>query len=159
VISHIIRTNIEVLRRVGAQLDNRYQDLKKRAFALIHLSTLPSTDRGFLRGEVARTCTAMKEHERWVAVLASEVLLSQVALQRMDMAREVISMRDRFARGELGPWQMYYHEQTPLGAYHAMRAEVAKEAAKVYLMTGNADFIERHKNELWDVVAWQVELK
>ncbi|KIW72348.1 hypothetical protein PV04_00547 [Phialophora macrospora] len=157
VISHIIRTNIEVLRVVEVRLDDLYRDLKKRAIALIHLSTLPATDRGFLRGEVARTRTAMEGHERWVGVLASEVHLSKVALQRVDAAREVIGMRHCLARGELSPWEMHYLQEVPLAVYQAMRAEVVRAATEVYEMTGNADFLERHKNELWDVVARPVE--
>ncbi|EXJ65074.1 hypothetical protein A1O7_01414 [Cladophialophora yegresii CBS 114405] len=157
VISHIIRVNIEVLHHVGAQLDKLYQALKRQAAALVHHSTQPSSDGVSLEGEVARLRTAMEEHERWVQVLRLEVQLSEVALLRMEAARRLISLADRRARGEITPFEMYQLEGSPFHTYQAARAEVVRLVRRVYEMTGNAAFLERHKNELWDVVAQQVE--
>ncbi|OCT46766.1 hypothetical protein CLCR_02137 [Cladophialophora carrionii] len=148
VISHIIRTNIEVLHHVRAQLDKLYQDLKKRATALVHLSMQPSSNGGSLQGEVARMRTALAEHERWMEVLDSEVQLSEVALRRVEAARDLINMRDRLARGEITPWELHYLEGPPFDTYQAMRPAVVRLVRRVFQMTGNAAFLERHKNEL-----------
>ncbi|KIW84462.1 hypothetical protein Z517_03712 [Fonsecaea pedrosoi CBS 271.37] len=153
-IQFIVRTNIQVLRKLQQEVcHDRWKVVKKKTIDVIHLDSDSEGEDGKPHVEtlVQEILYTSEEQKNWAAILDFEVKISEIALQRLRIANEASEL----VRKEK-TWSISEEEGERLEAqfidFQSWRAIMIRWVLRVNRMTGNRDFLRRHRNELWDIV-------
>ena len=155
VISTIVWMNRETIRHIQFSKAKMVEEIKRQSCQIVHESTLPGADPAYIRAEVEKTVAVLKNHEDWDVMLAEEEKLSTLAIERMEIARKGIEEEKKaVAEGRVG----WLAKEAVYAEFREKRVAMRAVVTRLHGLTGNADFLKRHKNELWDVVDRWVEL-
>ncbi|OAL19163.1 hypothetical protein AYO20_11674 [Fonsecaea nubica] len=157
-IQFIVRTNIQVLRKLQQEVCHDRWKVVKKAIDVIHLDSDSEGEDGKPHVETLfqETLHTSEEQKNWSAILDFEMKISEIALQRLRIANEASEL----VRKEKA-WRASEEESERLEAmfidFQSWRAIIIRWVLQVNRMTGNREFLRRHRNELWDIVVHNLE--
>jgi len=155
-ISSAIRVNIEVLQIIRDIPQAAQKALDEKAMQIIAADGQAGICTEWIRYERARVIALNKDFDSWIQAIVLELQLSSLALARMDIAREVTGFREQEAAGAMTGAARMELEEASLKACRSHRVVMVKLVLEIAARTGNGEFLARHRNELWDVVARQL---
>lgn len=155
---YIITINTGALEGVKAVCEEEIHEVKRDMFDIIHQQAKPSgiADGDALQKRVTEVCALFEERDPWIDVLELEIQISQRALKRLDTAAQARKLLSTAATRALNREEGVRLEEL-WGRYLRLREEMIGLALRVNKMTGTTEFVQRHQNELWDVVESGVE--
>ncbi|KIW96665.1 uncharacterized protein Z519_02056 [Cladophialophora bantiana CBS 173.52] len=158
IIQFIIRRNIEVLRGLQEVCHDHFNVVRKRAIDVIQVDLEYSGkyNKAQVRKFVQEVCGASDEQQRWVNILGLEINVSEVALKRLSIAKEAAGLVQKKRAETISD-----EEEQALGdlyiEFQSWRAVLLRWVLQLNKLTGNGDFLRRHRNELWDIVDSELE--
>ncbi|KIX95918.1 uncharacterized protein Z520_08173 [Fonsecaea multimorphosa CBS 102226] len=157
-IRFIIRTNIRVLRELRRVCDDERRALARRGLIIIDMGRGASGERhkAHLRRFLREVCVAIGEHKRWINILSIEISLSEVALRRLGIAGKAAELVQKQKAKTISEEESETLE-TLFIEFQSWRAVLIQWVLQLNEMTGNHEFLRRHRNELWDIVDRDLE--
>ncbi|KAH0836160.1 hypothetical protein FOPE_04428 [Fonsecaea pedrosoi] len=158
-IQFIVRTNIQVLRKLQQEVcHDRWKVVKKKTIDVIHLDSDSEGDDGKPHVETLaqETLHTSEEQKNWAAILEFEVKISEIALQRLRIANEASVLVRKEKTSSISEEESERLEAQFID-FQSWRAIMIRWVLQVNRMTGNRDFLRRHRNELWDIVGHNLE--
>ncbi|OAP62408.1 hypothetical protein AYL99_04611 [Fonsecaea erecta] len=158
IIQFIVRTNIRVLRGLQGVCNDECKYLKRRALDIIHMDSVCHGDqnKGHIRELVEEVCRANEEQESWIDILGIEIDLSETALKRLDIASQAAGLIQK-RRSQMITKEESQTLEALFIEFQSLRTLLIRRVLKLNMLTGNSDFLQRHHNELWDIVDCNLE--
>jgi hypothetical protein len=139
-------TNRKVLRVVQWQLEQLGDIVRKEVVRTFTGDTS--------RADKQDTCAGLNEYMFWEEVIACELRMSNVAMQRVALARVVGEAREELRANKIETKAFQELRYEFFSAYESLREKLRHLTHQVRSMTGNNDFYSRHAYEIWDLTGW-----
>lgn len=150
---YLIGQNIEVIAALQAVCEEEHQKLKKFMSDTIQMDVDLESEaaRAIIRAMAKEAGLTHDTWECWAEALDLEMKISQLALQRLQPAAQACYLVELEAKRPL-TWVEDMVMNALFEEYRCWRGEIARLALKVNEITGNRNFLQRHRYELWDIV-------
>ncbi|KIW30520.1 uncharacterized protein PV07_06259 [Cladophialophora immunda] len=157
-IQFIIRTNIRVLRELQGVCHDQCKAVKTRALNVIHMDGKYNGEKNKARVQkfVEEFCGAAEEQKSWVHILGFEIGVSEIALKRLGIANEAAALVEKQKAQNISEEEIENLEALFI-EFQSWRGVLIRWVLQLNKMTGNCDFLRRHRNELWDIVDRDLE--